>query len=35
MQGQAIRIGHMGWVHQPELERTLEALSTVTDSLRR
>ncbi len=34
MQGQAIRIGHMGWVHQPELERTLEALSKVTDSLR-
>ncbi len=34
LQGKAIRIGHMGWVHQPELERTLEALSSVTDSLR-
>lgn len=34
MQGKAIRIGHMGWVHQPELARTLEALSDVTQGLR-
>ena len=34
LQGKAIRIGHMGWVHQPELERTLEALSNVTQALR-
>ncbi|MGA7671808.1 MAG: alanine--glyoxylate aminotransferase family protein [Nitrolancea sp.] len=34
LQGKAIRIGHMGWVHQPELERTLDALSNVTQSLR-
>ncbi|MBX6342098.1 MAG: alanine--glyoxylate aminotransferase family protein, partial [Thermomicrobiaceae bacterium] len=29
-----IRIGHMGWVHEPELERTLEALGAVTAALR-
>lgn len=34
LRGRAIRIGHMGWVHQPELERTLDALSKVTESLR-
>ncbi len=34
LQGKAIRIGHMGWVHQPELDRTLQALSNVTQDLR-
>jgi aspartate aminotransferase-like enzyme len=34
LQGKALRIGHMGWTHQPELERTLAALSEVTDKLR-
>lgn len=34
MRGQALRIGHMGWVHQPELEHALEALSKVTQALR-
>lgn len=28
-----IRIGHMGWVHEPEIERTLAALDAVTTSL--
>lgn len=28
-----IRIGHMGWVHEPEIERTLAALDAVTNSL--
>lgn len=30
-----IRVGHMGWVHEPELERTLAALRVVTEALRR
>jgi aspartate aminotransferase-like enzyme len=34
LQGKSLRIGHMGWTHQPELERTLTALSEVTDKLR-
>ncbi|MDI3339066.1 MAG: alanine--glyoxylate aminotransferase family protein [Sphaerobacter sp.] len=29
-----IRVGHMGWVHEPELERTLAALAAVTKSQR-
>jgi aspartate aminotransferase-like enzyme len=29
-----VRIGHMGWVHEPELERTLDALGTVTRGMR-
>jgi aspartate aminotransferase-like enzyme len=28
-----LRIGHMGWVHEPELRRTLEALGKVTQRL--
>ncbi len=31
MRNRAIRIGHMGWTHQPELERTLEALDDVLE----
>lgn len=31
MQDRAIRIGHMGWTHEPELERTLEALDDVLE----
>ncbi len=34
LQGKALRIGHMGYTHQPELERTLTALSEVTNQLR-
>jgi aspartate aminotransferase-like enzyme len=34
LQGKSLRIGHMGWTHQPELERTLTALSVVTGKLR-
>ena len=34
LQGKSLRIGHMGWTHQPELERTLSALSDVTEKLR-
>lgn len=30
-----IRIGHMGWTHEPELARTLEALDRVTERLNR
>ena len=35
MANELLRIGHMGWVHEPELERTLEALGGVTAELRR
>ncbi len=28
-----IRIGHMGWTHQPELDRTLEALDDVLEHI--
>lgn len=31
MSDSAIRIGHMGWTHLPELERTLEALDDVLE----
>ncbi|CAN5634652.1 alanine--glyoxylate aminotransferase family protein [soil metagenome] len=31
MQDKAIRIGHMGWTHEPELNRTLEALDDVLE----
>jgi aspartate aminotransferase-like enzyme len=31
MRDNAIRIGHMGWTHQPELDRTLEALDDVLE----
>jgi aspartate aminotransferase-like enzyme len=31
MQDRAIRIGHMGWTHQPELDRMLEALDDVLE----
>lgn len=31
MSDNAIRIGHMGWTQQPELERTLEALDDVLE----
>jgi aspartate aminotransferase-like enzyme len=31
MADKAIRIGHMGWTHRPELERTLEALDDVLE----
>jgi aspartate aminotransferase-like enzyme len=34
LQGKAMRIGHMGYTHQPDLERTLTALSEVTNQLR-
>ncbi|HVX30925.1 MAG TPA: alanine--glyoxylate aminotransferase family protein [Nitrolancea sp.] len=35
LQSTTLRIGHMGYTHQPDLERTLTALSSVTDQLRR
>ncbi|MEZ4523426.1 MAG: alanine--glyoxylate aminotransferase family protein [Thermomicrobiales bacterium] len=31
MSDKAIRIGHMGWTHEPEMERTLEALDDVLE----
>jgi aspartate aminotransferase-like enzyme len=34
LQGKAMRIGHMGYTHQADLERTLTALSEVTNQLR-
>jgi aspartate aminotransferase-like enzyme len=34
LEDQIVRIGHMGWVHEPELERTLDALGTVTREIR-
>jgi aspartate aminotransferase-like enzyme len=34
LQGKTLRIGHMGWTHQPDLERTMSALSEVTNQLR-
>jgi aspartate aminotransferase-like enzyme len=34
LQGKSMRIGHMGYTHQPDLERTLTALSEVTNQLR-
>lgn len=33
MRDRIIRIGHMGWVHEPELRRTLGAISTVLKGL--
>jgi len=29
LKGHIVRVGHMGWVHEPELQRTIEALSAV------
>jgi aspartate aminotransferase-like enzyme len=31
MRANAVRIGHMGWTHRPEMERTLEALDDVLE----
>jgi aspartate aminotransferase-like enzyme len=35
LRGTILRVGHMGWVHEPELQRFLVALDEVTEALRR